>query len=207
MNEYRCCRACGKWAAPLLLLSLAFGGRGAGVAQEIAPGAAGAGAQICRPDQQGPALRGHPRPDGAQTSNLFVPQNPTRHRQDRRRDRQDPRDLQGQAATISSTRSPASTPASFTPDEMQQIVDFYSSPAGQKLASNAADINDAAAEGHAGLHLQPRHRVRDQGARRAEGRGRHAQLAASCITLIAEAPPCAGPFFCVTPADERSTMI
>jgi hypothetical protein len=30
---------------------------------------------------------------------------------------------------------------SFTPAEMQQIVDFYSSPAGQKLANNAADIN------------------------------------------------------------------
>ena len=30
---------------------------------------------------------------------------------------------------------------SFTPDEMKQIVDFYSSPVGQKLAANAADIN------------------------------------------------------------------
>lgn len=30
---------------------------------------------------------------------------------------------------------------SFTPDEMKQIVDFYSSPAGQKLAASAADIN------------------------------------------------------------------
>jgi uncharacterized protein len=30
---------------------------------------------------------------------------------------------------------------SFTPQEMQQIVDFYSSPAGQKLANSAAEIN------------------------------------------------------------------
>src|SRR5690349_1315468 len=30
---------------------------------------------------------------------------------------------------------------SFTPQEMQQIVDFYSTPAGQKLANSAADIN------------------------------------------------------------------
>jgi uncharacterized protein len=30
---------------------------------------------------------------------------------------------------------------SFTPQEMQQIVDFYSSPAGQKLANSAANIN------------------------------------------------------------------
>ena len=30
---------------------------------------------------------------------------------------------------------------SFTPQEMQQIVDFYSSPVGQKLANSAADIN------------------------------------------------------------------
>jgi len=32
---------------------------------------------------------------------------------------------------------------SFTPQEMQQIVDFYSTPAGQKLASSAFDVNKA----------------------------------------------------------------
>jgi hypothetical protein len=30
---------------------------------------------------------------------------------------------------------------SFTPEELQQIVTFYETPAGQKLASNAFDIN------------------------------------------------------------------
>jgi hypothetical protein len=30
---------------------------------------------------------------------------------------------------------------SFTPDELQQIVTFYETPAGQKLATNAFDIN------------------------------------------------------------------
>jgi hypothetical protein len=32
---------------------------------------------------------------------------------------------------------------SFTPDELKQIVDFYSTPAGQKLASSAFDVNKA----------------------------------------------------------------
>jgi len=35
---------------------------------------------------------------------------------------------------------------SFTPDELQQIVTFYQTPAGQKLATNAFDINRDAAK-------------------------------------------------------------
>lgn len=75
-----------------------------------------------------------------QTSNLFVPQNPDKAAQindvigkvlETYKGKHD--DLFNQIARLYAV--------SFTPQEMQQIVDFYSSPAGQKLAASAADIN------------------------------------------------------------------
>ena len=74
------------------------------------------------------------------TSNLFVPQNPTKADQinaaigkilETYKGKND--DLFDQIARLYAV--------SFTKDELQQIVDFYSSPTGQKLATSAADIN------------------------------------------------------------------
>jgi len=74
------------------------------------------------------------------TSNLFVPQNPTKAKEidaaigkilETYKGKHD--DLFNQIARVYAV--------SFTPQEMQQIVDFYSSPAGQKLAGSAAEIN------------------------------------------------------------------
>jgi uncharacterized protein len=77
-----------------------------------------------------------------ETSRLFVPQNPDKAGKindvigkilESYKGKND--ELFNQFARIYAT--------SFTTAELQQIVDFYSSPAGQKLASSAADINGA----------------------------------------------------------------
>jgi hypothetical protein len=74
------------------------------------------------------------------TSGLFVPQNPTKATEinaaigkvlETYKGKHD--DLFNQIARLYAV--------SFTPQELQQIVDFYSSPTGQKLAASAADIN------------------------------------------------------------------
>ena len=76
------------------------------------------------------------------TSDLFVPQNPDKAKEinaaigkvlETYKGKND--ELFDQIARIYAV--------SFTPEEMKQIADFYSSPAGQKLASSAADVNVA----------------------------------------------------------------
>ncbi len=62
----------------------------------------------------------------------------------------------------------------FTSDELQQIVTFYSSPTGQKLASTNFDINQQLQKVMQPLPDQSYHRVLCQGAGRAESQGRRA---------------------------------
>lgn len=130
-------------ARPLVLVAVLLGGALAavpGVAQEIDPAQLALARKYVDLTNKGQIYEVILVQTAQKTSDLFVKQDPKNADKinnvigeilETYKGKRD--DLFNQIARIYAV--------SFTPEEMQQIVDFYSSPAGQKLANSAADIN------------------------------------------------------------------
>jgi hypothetical protein len=131
----------GKWvAAAALALALAFGAAAPALAQEISPESLALARKYVDLTNKAGIYEAILAQTAAQTSKLLSQQSPANT------DKIDaaivktldiykghPDDLFNQFARIYAT--------TFTQDELQTIVDFYSSPTGQKLATNAFNIN------------------------------------------------------------------
>jgi hypothetical protein len=130
-----------KWVAPIALaLSLAFSAAAPALSQEISPELlALARKYVDLTDKQG-IYEATLAQTAAQTSKLLSQQNPNITDKideaivkilDQYKGKKD--DLFNQFARVYAT--------TFTQDELQKIVDFYQTPAGQKLLEKAYDIN------------------------------------------------------------------
>lgn len=137
MNELRL----GKWAAAAAVaVSLAFGAIAPTFAQEISPDQLALARKYVDLTNKAQIYEAILVKTAEQTSKLLTQQNPEMGDKidavigkilETYKGKND--ELFNQIARIYAV--------SFTPDELQQIVTFYETPAGQKLAANAFDIN------------------------------------------------------------------
>ncbi len=131
----------GKWAAAATLaMTLAFGAAAPVLAQEISPEALALARKYVDLTDKAGIYEATLAQTTAQTSTLLSQQNPDITDKidaaivkilDQYKGKKD--DLFNQFARVYAT--------TFTQDELQQIVNFYSSPVGTKLANSAQDIN------------------------------------------------------------------
>ena len=132
----------GKWAAvAALALSLALGTAAPSLAQEISPDQLALARKYVDLTNKAQLYQAILAQTAAQTSKLLTQQNPDISDKidaaigkilDQYKDKSS--DLYDQFARVYA--------ATFTPDELKQMNEFYSSPVGVKLASSALDINN-----------------------------------------------------------------
>ena len=132
----------GKWAASIgLALTMAFGAVAPVLAQEISPEALALARKYVDLTDKNSVYEALLVRTAQETSKLFSQQNPDLHDKidaaigkilETYKGKKD--DLFNQFARVYAT--------TFTQDELQQIVDFYSSPTGQKLSSSTIPIQN-----------------------------------------------------------------
>jgi hypothetical protein len=130
-----------KWAAmAALALAMAFGAAAPALSQEIAPETLTLARKYIDLTNKAQIYQAVLAQTAAQTSKLLSQQNPDITDKidaaigkvlETYKDKSG--DLYNQFARVYASK--------FTPDELQQMVDFYSSPTGMKLADSALDIN------------------------------------------------------------------
>ncbi|MBN9305716.1 DUF2059 domain-containing protein [Devosia sp. 67-54] len=131
-----------KWAAmAVLAVALACGAAAPALSQEIAPETLALARKYVDLTNKAQLYQAILAQTAAQTSKLLTQQNPDLSDKidaaigkilDQYKDKSG--DLYDQFARVYAT--------TFTPDELKQMNDFYSSPVGVKLASSALDINN-----------------------------------------------------------------
>jgi hypothetical protein len=134
----------GKWLAPILLALSLLGAVAPAVAQEIPPEQLALARKYVDLTNKAGLYEALLVQTAAQTSKLFSQSNPDITDKidatigqvlETYKGKND--DLFNQLARVYAT--------TFTQEELQQIVDFYSTPTGQKLATQAMDINKGVA--------------------------------------------------------------
>jgi uncharacterized protein len=130
-----------KWAAmTVLALAMAFGAAAPALSQEIAPETLALARKYIDLTNKAQIYQAVLAQTAAQTSKLLSQQNPDITDKidaaigkvlETYKDKSG--DLYNQFARVYASK--------FTPDELKQMVDFYSSPTGMKLADSALDIN------------------------------------------------------------------
>jgi hypothetical protein len=130
-----------KWAAmAVLALAMAFGAAAPALSQEIAPETLALARKYVDLTNKAQIYEAVLAQTADQTSKLLSSQNASITDKidatigkilETYKDKGD--DLYNQFARVYA--------ATFTPDELKQMVDFYSTPAGQKLASSALQVN------------------------------------------------------------------
>ena len=130
-----------KWAAmAVLALAMAFGAAAPALSQEIAPETLALARKYVDLTNKAQIYQAVLAKTADDTSKLLTPQNPDIGDKidatigkilETYKDKGD--DLYNQFARVYA--------ATFTPDELKQMVDFYSTPTGQKLASSALEVN------------------------------------------------------------------
>jgi hypothetical protein len=138
-------RLSGLAAAAILALSLAFGAAAPAMSQEIPPEQLELARKYVDLTNKAQIYEAIASMTAAQTSKLLSQSNPEIAKQideqiakalEARRGKSD--DLYNQIARIYAV--------TYTQDELQQIVAFYETPAGQKLAENAMSVNQDVAK-------------------------------------------------------------
>jgi len=130
-----------KWAAmAVLALAMAFGAAAPALSQEIAPETLALARKYVDLTNKAQIYQAVLAKTADDTSKLLTPQNPDISDKidatigkvlETYKDKGD--ELYNQFARVYA--------ATFTPDELKQMVDFYSTPTGQKLANSALTIN------------------------------------------------------------------